>query len=880
MTPPSSTRDLRTRFRPLLTSAMALGLCVTLAACKTSAEKAAEYYQSALQLVEQGDTDRAIVQLRNVFNIDGTHYEARRKLAELLLARGKVSDAYSQYLRLAEQYPDDLDVRLALAQLAFDANRRDEFDRHAARAVELAPQDPRVRAVDLAQRYTAATQAEDVATRNALVTDAEALLPTLPDDRMLLAMIVDKAARDRDLDKAGPLIDRLIELRPDNPMYYRQRLALLAEKGDMAGVERQLRQMIETFPSDPQYKGDLIGFYLSENQPDKAEAYLRELVAAAPPAESGPRLDLIRFVEEHRGPEAARTELDKILAEGGDPLVFGMLRAGFDFREGQQAEAIAQIEKLLEGVTPTDQTRDYKTQLARMLLATGDEVAARQQVEQILAENPAHPGALRMKADWDIRAGDTDAAVAALRTVLDQKPDDVEALTLMSDAYRNAGQPDLSRDLLAQAATASGNAPEPSLRLAELLLSEQRYRPAEDALIAALRLTPANLALLETLGRVYVAMPDNLRAGDVVRRLREIGGDEAELAATRIEVARRASSGGSEAALAYLEELAGSADAGLVEKLQLIQARLATGNVAGALEAAEALAATAPEDRRVQMALAAVQQANGNAEAARGIYQSLISADPKDVQPYMALMRLESGLGDAEAARAVVDQGLGAVPDHPDLMWARAGLLEAAGDIDGAIAIYDALYQKNPNSTVVANNLASLLATYRADQPEMLAQATTVSRRLVGTDVPAFMDTYGWILHLNGQDAEALPYLEDAAAAMPDDPVVQIHLGLVQEGAGKAQAALAQLRKALTIKGGDPESAPRQAARAAIARIESGAAPSGAAPADTGTTPAAPAASDAASSASSPAASGSAPPVTPPGAAPTDAAATPAEPRQ
>ena len=73
---------------------------------------------------------------------------------------------------------------------------------------------------------------------------------------------------------------RLLELQPDSPQRYRQRLALLAERGDNAAIEAHLRATIAKFPEDGQTKGDLVRFYLSQKQPDKAEAFLREEVCA------------------------------------------------------------------------------------------------------------------------------------------------------------------------------------------------------------------------------------------------------------------------------------------------------------------------------------------------------------------------------------------------------------------------------------------------------------------------------------------------------------------------------------------------------------------------------------------------------------------------
>ena len=142
---------------------------------------------------------------------------------------------------------------------------------------------------------------------------------------------------------------------------------------------------------------------------------------------------------------------------------------------------LSQIRALLEGVEPSDRTRDVRTQLARMLIQTGDVETAKTEVDAVLAQNPGHPDALKLKAGWQITADQTDAALLALRNVLDQKPEDAEAMGLMADAYLRVGETDLARDYLAPAADASGNAPAQTLRLAQMLANEGRWRPAEDA---------------------------------------------------------------------------------------------------------------------------------------------------------------------------------------------------------------------------------------------------------------------------------------------------------------------------------------------------------------------------------------------------------------
>lgn len=852
--------------RFLLSTALAVGLGLSLAGCKTSEERADEYFQSGLQLLEQGDTDRAMVQFRNVFDIDGAHYEARKTLAEVHRQRGETSQAYSQYLRLAEQYPDDLPVRIALARMAFDAQQAEEFERHATRAVEIAPQDADVQVLDLTRRFRDATEAEDDGDRAELAEEAARMAAARPDDALLLGMLLDRAAAAGDMDEADRLTARLLELQPDNPQRYMQRLALLAEREDGPAIEAHLRATIARFPDNTQAKADLVRFHLSEGQPDKAEAFLRELAAAAPADNPAPRADLVRFVELQRGAEAARAEVDRIIAEGGDPVLFRTLRAGYDFQAGRRDAAIAEVRDVLGGVAePTDASRDVQVQLARMLVETGDEPGARQQVEEVLAQNPAHPGALKLKSAWDITTDRVDDAVLGLRTVLDQAPRDTEALSLMADAYDRAGEPDLARDYLSQAAAAANNAPAETLRLVGRLAAEERWRPAEDALLPALRQAPDSLPLLQALGQVYLGMPDMPRAEGVIARLREIGTPEATAAADRLELGRVASQEGEAAALAYLEQQAGAGDADLGARLSLIRAQLATGQTAAALTVAQDMVAAQPDSRPARMALGLAQAANGDLPAARALFGTLIAEQPEEAAPHLALIRLAVQEGDLPGALALNDAALAAAPDNPDLLWSKAGLVERMGDVDAAIALYEQLYARDSDSIVVANNLASLLATWKSDDPAAVTRATAVARRLNDTTVPAFMDTFGWIQHLNGNSQAALPYLEGAAEGLPDDPVVQLHLGIVQAATGAADAARAQLQKGLGMLPEGQQGQSITAAREALARLDAPAA------AD------APGGDSAAAGAPSPASAPSPAPASAPEPEPADAASVPAQ---
>jgi cellulose synthase operon protein C len=106
------------------------------------------------------------------------------------------------------------------------------------------------------------------------------------------------------------------------------------------------------------------------------------------------------------------------------------------------------------------------------------------------------------------------------------------------------------------------------------------------------------------------------------------------------------------------------------------------------------------------------------------------------------------------------------------------------------------------SNELVANNLASLLSTFRNDA-ESLDRAFRIGRRFRGTDDAAFQDTYGWILVRRGDLDEALTYLEPAAAALAEEPLVQYHLGMAYLGAERWDEAIERLERAIDLAGPD-----------------------------------------------------------------------------
>jgi predicted Zn-dependent protease len=791
-----------------------IGALAALAACDSAEERAEKHYQNAVQLLAAGDMDRALVELRNVFALDESHRAARVAYAKTARKKGNLRDSYANYLRVVEQFPDDLESRLALTEMAIQTQNWSEAERHGALLIqanaEVAGQD----VAELALRFRKAALDEEMPQVRELTREAAELYKTTPESSILQRMLIEGYSRQDDVAAAIEVADQAIALTPDDRSLYLIKATLLNRQGDVEKLEEHLRATIARFPDDNETKSVLIRLLASRGETDAAETFLRDEVARAENPDSF-HVTLISFLQQTRGDAAALEELDVAIATYSENHIFRALKAGILFDMGNREEAVALMQSVVDGSEPGDESERFKISLAKMLVATGNEVGARQLVEEVLAGDPTMVDALKMSANWMIESDQADAAINALRTALDQEPEDAEAMTLMARAHQRNGDANLAQDLLALAVEASGNAPDESLRFATLLIEDERYRPAEDVLINALRATPGHVALLRLLGQVHLATEDWPRAAQVEATLRSQASPQAKQVADDLQLQIVSRREGREQAVGYLEQLIAQEDGNTAAKFALIRARLSEGASDEALALANDVVAEFPDNPRAKLVLANTQFALRNFDAAETLFREVL-AETGDDAIAIQLVRVLSAQGRSDDARVALDAALEKIPDSRNLLWAKATFLERANDIDGALAIYETLYTQNSNSLIVANNLASLLATYRDDDAS-LERAFTVARRLRGTEVPPFQDTYGWILFRRGETAEALTYLESAANSLASDPIVQYHLARAYEELGRSEDALAAYRRAVEIADDDD---PRSQIVDATARIK------------------------------------------------------------
>ncbi|MEL7255327.1 MAG: tetratricopeptide repeat protein [Pseudomonadota bacterium] len=785
---------------------LALSATLFVSACESAEEKAEAFYESGLALLEEGDADRATVEFRNVLTYDEEHEDARRQLARIFEDKGDLAAAYTQYRRLSEQNPELADIRQSMARIALSQQSWDEAERHGRKAVELDPTSPLSQAIRISLDYRQAAIDDQSAARAALAQEAKALVAADADDILSRRVVIAHAMEQNRLSEALDNLDVAIAQDPDNLAYYGIKLQALSALQEFDAIEALLQDMYQTFPDNDRVQQSLISFYLQREDFEGAEAFLRDLAGDDTGDPIG-FVPVIQLLEEARGRDAAKAELERLIAANpdnpGNTDFYRTLLAEYRFDDGERDAAIAELQDIVETAEPGDLTRQIKGSLATMLLRTDNQVGSRAIVEEILLEDAANVPALKLRARMLIEADQAGEAILDLRNALDQNPRDTSIILLLAAAHERNGSPELQGERLATAVEVSGSAPRESLLYADYLLRNDRRSAARSVLADARNANPTNLDILSQSARL--ALDDNaigIVRGIIadVEKLQDRPNADALLQSLRTSLLLHQDR--IDEGLAILQEQAGDGGENTGAVYAVIRTHLQEGQFEQARDYLDDVLAANPDDINLRMMNAALLLTENNPAGSQAALRGILRDDPGNLVASSQLYTQLRRAGQPDAARTVLNAALERSPDAERLMLFQAGELETDGNIEGAIEIYEDLYARNTSNVLIANNLASLLSAFR-DDPDSQTRAAAVARRLRGTEIPAFQDTYGWIAYQQGDFEEALTYLEPAAAGLPGNALVQYHLGMTYAALDRTEDARAALTRALEIAGPD-----------------------------------------------------------------------------
>jgi tetratricopeptide (TPR) repeat protein len=590
---------------------LCLGL---LGACQADESNLENHLSRGGHYLKQKQYREAILEYKNVLQIDPKHGPAHWGLAQAYQHSGRLREAFWELRETARLDPTNLSAKVRFGGFSILAGDPEE----ALRQVEavLAAEPDRADAHILAGRALQAMGRSEEA-----LAAYEKALEVEPDNVRPLHYIAKYHRQHGDRESAEPAFRRLSDVEPIASSYAALASFLADDRTRDAEAEAAYRKALEVAKPDERELAVsmLASFFFSRDRLDEAI----EVLQAAIEVEEDP-LDLIYMQARFYRVKGDEAKADALLREATearpDDVRPHMLLSNFRASQSDWDGALEAATQAVN-VDPTDSAARVRQASMLVEVAIRDDdrerlMQGRSVADAVLAEEPSNSEAQIVKAKVDLYEGNTDAAVSQLRTVIDAQPDWATPHLLLGMVLANRGEDNVARTEVAR----------------------------------ALEIDPTLVEGRKVLTRVHLRLRESEYAIEEGQRYLREKPDDTE---TKILVAQgMAFLGQVESALELLEAIPESdRDAAVYVALGKLNMRLDQNDVARTflLRAYE----EKPDDSEILMALTRIDLISGRPDETRARLQAAVEASPEnaDLRVIQGIFYLRQNRGeDAEPA--------------------------------------------------------------------------------------------------------------------------------------------------------------------------------------------------------------------------------------
>jgi putative PEP-CTERM system TPR-repeat lipoprotein len=355
--------------------------------------------------------------------------------------------------------------------------------------------------------------------------------------------------------------------------------------------------------------------------------------------------------------------------------------------------------------------------------ATAYALEAYQQAEtylqRFLARFPRHAQARKLMAATQIRLGNADRALEMLAPLLTPETNDIQTLTLASDAYRVRNEPLKASALLQRAASIDPENAAVKTQLGITYLSSGDTGLAINEFTSAASQEGDQTVATELLAQTYLASKQYDKVLSVTEALLKKNPENA----TAYNLRARAQLGQKDntGARASYEQALRIDPVNFTAAGDLAGLDLQAGKPDAARKRFEAILKKDETHLEAMLALARLALAQNQEQAAVGWLEKATRLHPKAIAPHTALVRHHLQKRAPQKALAVATSAVNEAPDSPEALTLLATAQLATGDKGGAIATFNKLVQKSPQSPEAHLQLAQ---AYIADKQLKGARAS------------------------------------------------------------------------------------------------------------------------------------------------------------
>jgi len=782
--------------RPIVRLIAVIALALLVGACKSDEEKLLEHRARGDAYFEEGAFNEAIIEYKNVLQIDPNDGEVHYQLAKAYFEIDRLRDGFWELRETVRLLPDHIDAKIQLAQTLFYAREFEESMEQIDAAIAAEPD--RVEAyVVRAQTLAAMGRADE-----SLESFAKAV-EVGPEEEGALLLYAHALERSGQPEQAEEWF-RKLTAQADNFRAHASLATFLArlreeERRDeaIASFERAI-EVAEPEERPAAYNA-LASYYYSLERFDDAIATLEAGIAA-----SEEKLDLIyalaRFHTAQGNQEAADELIERATKERPDEARPFMILSAYRDRQGDLEGA---LEAAKQAVAAEPDNQDALLREAEVVIEIGVQARddakvdeGRKLVEALLEQKPDHAGALLVRSKVDLYEQRIPEAISALRTTIELRPEWAQAHFVLGTALAMQDDQAGARSALARALELDASLSQARRVLVQVHSSLREDEFAVEEGRRYLRERPDDVALRILVAQSMVRLGRSAEADAELSAISEADRNaEVDYAQGRIALGKRDFPAARAYLLRALEEKPANYD--ILNSLYLLDR--VEDRVAESEARVAAAIAEYPDRARLYVLKGNLELARGAGAAAEASYKRAIELDGSDLTAYQELARYFAVTGRVQEAISTYQTAATLRPNNPQIHHLLGVLHELAGQREQAIAAYEKAIEHGPNMGEAKNNLAYLFA----DQGQNLDRALDLAqeaKELLPNSANA-ADTLGWVLFKRGVPAAAISYLQEAEAGTEADSpslgVVRYHLALAYEQNGDTELAQAAAERAL-----------------------------------------------------------------------------------
>jgi len=423
------------------------------------------------------------------------------------------------------------------------------------------------------------------------------------------------------------------------------------------------------------------------------------------------------------------------------------------------------------------------------------------------ANRNAHPGVPMMLARLYIADSQYEKAVSLLVTLVNDEPEQVEAVALLAEAYQAT---DREADAIALLEKSVADAPELYATLGQVYQDQGRWSDAARAYEGAVQERPQFLPLRAQWATALLNAGNAQRAREVLeegsagnsrstralyllseaqRRTRDYAA--AEVTARRlIALDSRALGGPRQLAQIFRDQNEHQKIVTLLEPI-----------VTARLRAADAADLTSETFRSLYFDLATAYESLKQFDKAVTMLRQARNLSPTDPLVEIRLARSQEEGGKGDDAIKTLQAAVTKFPKEPMVKLQLASTLERGKKYAEAEGIFRQMIAEDPKNADAMNSLGYMLAERGQKLDEAIA---LVERALViEPGNGAYLDSLGWALYKQNRLEQAEGPLREAAKQLPTVSVIQDHLGDLLNKRGLYQEAIDAWQRALDGDGDD-----------------------------------------------------------------------------